>query len=79
MTDLEQESLTVFTMVIEQMAIGHPFKRVNYKDFMARIRDIKAKLENKSFGCATGLHRGACDCKPAVLGKCLDIKKEIRG
>lgn len=66
-TDLEKESLDVFLLIRDRGTCPRLFKWM-YMDLMHRIRMIAMKLENKSFGCASGLHAGPCTCKPDKPG-----------
>ena len=61
LTPLEAEALDVLQMVVD--VFTHPVYRNQYKLVMGRVRDILKKLENKKYGCATGRHMGACECK----------------
>lgn len=71
MTDLEKQSLETFLLLRDYFAPGIPLRRRVQMDVMEFIGDMIGKLNNTAFGCATGLHRGRCTCKPAKLGKCI--------
>lgn len=71
MTPLEKESLDTLRVVVDQFAPGRANNRVEYMQVMAKVRDTISALENYSFGCATGLHRGSCTCRPPVRGECI--------
>lgn len=40
--------------------------RIQFLTLMGEIRDAKVMLDNKQFGCFSGLHRSACECPRKV-------------
>ncbi len=63
LNQMEKEALDVLHQVCDQFAVGKPIKRISYRDTMGKITRMIFKLENKRYGCWTGLHRTSCECK----------------
>jgi hypothetical protein len=59
---IEEEALEIIQRVLDAISIGK-ISRLEYRDLLGAMRDIAAKLTNKKFGCATGRHTAACQCK----------------
>lgn len=68
MTDLEKQALEILREVQGHFEPKRIY-RETFMEVMGHVRDMIRKLENRYSGCATGLHAGACSCKPAVVGK----------
>lgn len=68
LTRLELECLDVFTELADLLPIWSALRKSERVDLMASIRDAKKHLDNKRFGCASGLHAGPCNCKEGVPG-----------
>lgn len=72
MTALETESLEVLRMVVDQISAGRPISRMDYAEFLGKIRDTVKRLECKQAGCAEGLHLSPCQCeegKPSTVAR----------
>lgn len=42
-------------------------KRDDYFDMVGKIRDMRTRLENQSFGCSTGRHVRRCQCPKVAI------------
>ncbi len=62
LTRLESESLTVLEQALDFWCAGAKFSRMDLAAMLGTMRDMKVKLENKKFGCPTGLHSSTCLC-----------------
>ena len=60
LSDLERECLEIFYML--RHYLEHPMSNKEFIDFGGLIKRAITKLNNKKFGCFTGLHAGKCDC-----------------
>ena len=68
LTPLEAECLEMWLQVQERLS-RHKIGQWEYMELMGLIRDIIRKLENKSFGCVTGLHVSHCTCTDGHEGR----------
>jgi len=65
LSPLESESLEVLHKI--QDAWGAKYiTHARYLGLMGDVRDVVKKLENRQYGCATGLHAGPCACKEVL-------------
>jgi hypothetical protein len=71
MTPLEQEAYDIFLMVRDRYSIGYSRYQLPEEVVMGQVARIIERLNNCRFGCATGEHRSACTCKPAVKGQAI--------
>jgi hypothetical protein len=59
---VEEEVLETLERLRETLAAGRSVSRLAYLDVMTLVRDAIVKLQNKKYGCMTGLHAGPCSC-----------------
>lgn len=78
MTDIERQALNTLKKVRDHFAVGRQVLNTTYTEVMGDVGQTIAALENKHFGCPTGLHSGKCTCKPPVLGVCIQNGKEYK-
>lgn len=65
LSSTEEDILDILYEVRETFSpSSKPIPRPTFQLMMGHVRDRIAMLENKKFGCATGKHGGACECKP---------------
>lgn len=58
-TEFEKE-LTVIVYEIEHFFDKRVVLPGDYMDIRGKIKNLRAYLDNKTFGCPTGKHRGDC-------------------
>lgn len=70
LTPFEEECEAVL-LLIREVWFGSPKKLRRYEitAIRAQIREALRHLENKRFGCTSGLHAGGCTCRDGVPGK----------
>ncbi len=76
-TELEKEIQEILTETI--YCCGK--KRITPRTFMymmGYLRDLIRKLENKRFGCPTGLHSSNCLCDHGIYKTEKSIKRSAR-
>lgn len=49
--------------------VGGKVTRMEYFVLAGELRDVKHMLNNKQYGCWSGMHVSICDCTPDVVGK----------
>jgi len=68
LTSLEQESFDVICTVMNAFALDKQVGRKRFSEVMGEVRTLKVHLENKMFGCYSGLHASDCFCTPETPG-----------
>ncbi len=64
LTRIEEECEAVLASLIDLMGAGHSrMTHATHLELLSRVRDCHRRLINKSYGCMTGSHAGACHCK----------------
>lgn len=67
MTILERQALDTARVLLAALT-KRQITHYDYIELLGNVRDLVYALENKDFGCPTGIHRSECLCKPAVKG-----------
>ena len=65
---LELEAFDALCAVREAFAPGRKLARWRFAWVMGQVRTAIVHLENKRFGCRSGLHASACTCLPDKPG-----------
>lgn len=64
LSPIEQECQDVLVILFDLMGAGH--RKLGPRtqlEIMALVRNALVHLKNKEFGCTSGRHSGACECK----------------
>jgi hypothetical protein len=62
LTPLESESLA-FAYQVRSYLSGRTISHFDFAELMDLVRKQIMHLENKKYGCSTGLHSGPCLCR----------------
>ncbi len=77
---IEQECEDVLLEVRDWLAVAifTKSRRQEFIDLMGSIREALDHLNNKKFGCSTGIHSGDCFCEKEKYGKSLGYFKQLK-
>lgn len=74
MTILERDSLNLFQEILHYFSVEH-ISRLDFRVLVGKIRDMGRRLENASYHCPSGWHRGICTCR-IVRGQSIQQRKK---
>jgi hypothetical protein len=62
---IEEECKSALSVILDLMGPGRRVVTANeHTELMGKVRDALHHLINKEFGCWSGKHTGACQCRP---------------
>lgn len=61
---IEEECQDVLVILLDYMGAGHrKIEAKAHMELIGKVRTCVQHLINKEYGCKSGRHSGACDCK----------------
>lgn len=74
---VEQEAIEILCILRDYFS-KPKLGRQQFTDIMGHVRNAIQHLENKRFGCYTGLHSSECTCTPTSPGTTLNMKFNLK-
>ena len=79
LTNLETECQDVMAVVMNYLTTNASKRsdapQERYMTILNLLRNSMRHLENKEYGCNSGLHSSHCDCRPGIPGENIQYRK----